>query len=172
MKKHIQFLFIASILTIFSVNSLFAQSQEQIEEFNKQRVDYFTENLDLTEAESKAFWPVYEDYQNRKMLLTEDERNTYRYIRNNEDNLSDKEVDSVLEQIYQLKEGHLKLDEEYYRVKFMEVLPAKKVLSLQKVEMDFRRHLIGRLRGQGPRDGRGRGTGGGNRPDDAPPPLY
>jgi hypothetical protein len=56
-----------------------------------------------------------------------------------------------------LKERQLELEREYYQEKFLEALPAKKVLKLGKVEWDFRRHLLHKLReeGQGKRGQRG-----------------
>ena len=71
-------LYFITTLMFLSITSgtLFAQSQEQIDKFNEERKIYFTEKLELTESESKAFWPLFEDFQNRKMKLVEDERNT------------------------------------------------------------------------------------------------
>lgn len=137
--------------------TLIAQSQEQIDKFNKERKVYFTEELQMTDSESKAFWPLYDDFHNRKMKLFEDERNTWMYAHKNADNLSDKEILETLEKAYALKEKQLQLESEYYQGKFLKALPAKKVLKLGKVEWDFRRYLIRKLRGN--EDGH-RGLGG------------
>lgn len=147
--------------------TLMAQSQEQIHKFNEERKVYFTEKLELTDAESKAFWPLYDDFHNRKMKLVEDERNTWIYAHKNADHLSDKEILETLEKGYDLKAKQLELEREYYQGKFLEVLPTKKVLKLGKVEWDFRRHLIRKLRDDG-KGGRGQG-GSGKRSDGAEP---
>jgi len=125
---------------------LFAQSQEQIDRFNEERRTYFTKELELTDAECKAFFPLYEDFQNRKMKLVEDERNTWSYAYNNAENLSEEEIQETLKKAYSLKEQQLQLEKEYYQEKFLKALPAKKVLSLGKVEFDFRRYLLHKLR--------------------------
>ena len=164
MKSRILYFF-APLMLLFAVSgSLMAQSQEQIDKFNEERKVYFTEKLELTDAEAKAFWPLYEDFQNRKMKLVEDERNTWSYAHKNADNLSEKEILETLEKAYNLKEKQLALEVEYYQGKFLKALPAKKVLQLGKVEWDFRRHLLEKLRGD---DGsrRGQGGGSGNRPE-------
>ncbi len=153
------------LIILFSTSGiLLAQSQEQIEKFNKERTAYFTEKLELSDAESKAFWPLYEDFHNRKMKLIEDERNTWSYAHKNADNLTEKEILETLEKGYSLKKKQLALEEEYYQDKFLNALPAKKVLKLGKVEWDFRRHLLNELRGKGKghrnqRKGQGSGTG-------------
>jgi hypothetical protein len=151
--------------------SLMAQSQEQINKFNEERKTYFTEKLELTDAESKAFWPLYEDFQNRKMKLVEDERNTWTYAQKNIDHLSESEILETLEKAYTLKEKQLALEIEYYQGKFLNALPAKKVLQLGKVEWDFRRHLLEKLRGnEGNR--RGQGGGSGNLPEAMDPSSH
>lgn len=149
------------LLAFAPTGKLLAQSQEQIDKFNEERKVYFTEELELTDSESKAFWPLYDDFHNRKMKLIEDERNTWMYAHKNADNLTEKEILETLEKGYTLKEKQLELEREYYQGKFLEALPANKVLKLGKVEWDFRRTLIRKLRGN--EDGhRGQGKGQGN----------
>jgi hypothetical protein len=146
------------LLAFVPAGKLFAQSQEQIDKFNEERKVYFTEELELSESESKAFWPLYDDFHNRKMKLFEDERNTWEYAHKNAENLTEKEILETLEKAYTLKEKQLALEEEYYQEKFLKALPAHKVLKLGKVEWDFRRYLIRKLRGN--EDGhRGQGNG-------------
>ena len=142
-----------------------AQTEEQIEKFCQEREVFFNERLNLTEAEAKAFWPLYNDFSNRKMKINDDEMNTFRYSHMNADNLSDQEVIKNLEKIHQLKTELFNLEREYYHEKFPEVLPPKKVMLLYKVEWDFRHHLINRIREHGP-DGR-EGPEGAS-PDDRP----
>lgn len=143
-------LFLSSFAT-----GLIAQSQEQIDRFNRERREYFTDKLELTDAESKAFFPIYEDFQNRKMKLVEDERNTWMYANNNAGHLSEEEMLETLEKAYSLKESQVQLEKEYYMEKFLNALPATKVLSLGKVEYDFRRYLLHKLREEGDRDSQG-----------------
>lgn len=159
MKRRLLYFLTTLMFLLPASASLIAQSQEQIEKFNEERKVYFTEKLELTDTESKAFWPLYEDFQNRKMKLVEDERNSYKYANKNMDNLTDSEIKTTLEKIYRLKEEQLQLEKEYYQVKFHKALPAKKVLKLGKVEWDFRRHLLHKLRGE---ETARKGKGGGS----------
>ena len=161
-------------ITVFLVFStcmvqLVAQSEEQIEKFKKERETYFTEHLELTESESEAFWPLYNDFYNRKMKLVEDERNSFSYAHKNAANLSDEEITETLDKIRKLKEEQLTLETEYYKEKFMKVLPPKKVLKLYKVEWDFRRHLLRQIRNQG-QDKDNRSKRGSGRSNDHPVP--
>lgn len=154
------------LVSFSGMGTLYAQTQEQIKKFNEERKVYFTEKLELTDAESKAFWPLYEDFSNRKMKLIEDERNTYGYANKNADNLSDEEIKETLAKAFRLKEEQLQLEKDFYQNKFMTALPAKKVMKLGKVEWDFRRHLMRKLRQRenSERDKRSSGQGGGQEP--------
>jgi hypothetical protein len=146
------------ILVAAISGSMMAQSQERIEKFKEEQRKYYTEKLELTAEESKAFWPVYDDFMNRKMKLVEDERNIWSYAHKNAENLSKKEILETQEKAFNLEMEQLELEREYYQEKFHEVLPARKVLKLGKVEWDFRRHLLRELR----KDGEGRRQGGGS----------
>jgi hypothetical protein len=157
---------IAFALLICGTGDALAQTEEQINRFNQERNAYFTEKLELTTAEAEAFWPLYNDFLNRKMKIMEDEKNTFRYSNQNAGNLSDKEITETLDKISRLRSELCQLEQEYYHEKFQKALPPKKVLKLYKVEWDFRHHLINQIRDQGPGD-RNRGDSG-DRGKDAP----
>ena len=170
MKPRILYFFAAGMFLFTTSGALIAQSKEQIEKFKEERKAYFTEELELTDSENKAFWPLYEDFQNRKMKLVEDERNTWSYAHKNAENLTDMEILETLSKGYGLKEKQLELEREYYQEKFLEALPAKKVLKLGKVEWDFRRHLLHRLREEG-RSTRSQGGSGKRSGGEEPSPM-
>lgn len=168
MKSKAIYILTSALFLMATSEALMAQSQEQIDKIEEERKAYFTEKLELTDQESKAFWPLYDDFHNRKMKLVEDERNTWMYAHKNADHLSDKEILETLEKGYNLKAEQQSLEREYYQEKFLKALPAKKVLKLGKVEWDFRRYLLKKLR----EDGQGkRGQGGGSgKKSDGPEP--
>jgi hypothetical protein len=169
-----EMIFLSVLLMLASSGRVQAQSEEQIRKFNEEREAYFNQKLDLSDAEKKAFWPVFNDFNKRKMRLMEEERNTFRYTRDNMENLSEKEMKETMDRILELKEGILALDKEYFGKKFPAILGDEKTMELYMAEWEFRRHLIGKLRGRDDRPGRGQGQGHGRGegpPLDFPPPL-
>ena len=168
MKTRCLYFLAAAMFLCSTSGTMMAQSKEQIEKFKEERKLYFTEELELSDSEAKAFWPLYDDFQNRKMKLVEDERNTWSYAHKNAENITDMEILETLNKGYNLKEKQLELEREYYQEKFLDALPAKKVLKLGKVEWDFRRHLIRKLREDGKGRG-GKGGGSGKHPEGAGP---
>ena len=153
---------LATVILLLSAGLLYAQSEEQIKQFNQEKQDYFNEKLEMSKSEKEAFWPVYKDFNNRKGRLMEEERNTYRYTNQNAENLSEEEMEQTMKRILELKTRILDLDREYYIGKFPEILGHEKTMELYMAEWEFRRHLIHRLRGRdGSGRGKGRGLGGG-----------
>lgn len=155
-----------SLVLSLQAGTVLAQSEEQIERFNRERETFFTEELQLTDAEAKAFWPLYNDFQHRKTRIHEDEMNTHRYTHKNMENLTEEEIILTLEKIRKLETELFELEQEYYHSKFPEILPPKKVVKLYRVEWEFRRHLIRELRGHDRKGERGKGPG---RPGSGPP---
>ncbi len=131
-----------------SLASLMAQSEEQVKRFKKEKETYYNEKLELSPKEAEAFWTVYNDFHNRKIKIVEEEKNAFKYAHDNSENLSNEEITEILGNIRTLKKDRFELEAEYYQHKFPKILSPKKVLKLYKVEWDFRKHLIRKLRNQ------------------------
>ncbi len=90
-------------------------------------------NVELTEAESQGFWPIYNDYQNemrksndRLLALIEDFAANY-------ETMTDAKAKSLLEESIAIETGELALKNSYMP-KFAKVLPAKKLTQYYQVE--------------------------------------
>jgi hypothetical protein len=92
-------------------------------------------NLQLTEAEDKAFWPVYDSYQKvlgkiteRLVSLIQDYAKEYR-----EKSLSDSKAQQLVQDYLALEEDMTNLKKSYLK-KFTAVIPAKKVMTYYQLE--------------------------------------
>ena len=90
-------------------------------------------NVDLTEAESQGFWPIYNDYQNgirknndRILALIEDFAANYEVM-------TDAKAKSLLEEAIAIETDELAWKNSYLP-KFGKVLPAKKLVQYYQVE--------------------------------------
>ena len=119
--------------------------QKQKEKIEAQRVAFITEKLQLTPAEAQVFWPVYNEYDNKRHELNKGFRN-HKGSEKEIDALTDKEALELADQ--QLVEAQKMLDlRKEYHNKFKSVLPAKKLLKLYESEREFQKHLIDRIKG-------------------------
>lgn len=124
------------------------------EKIEAQRVAFMTKELDLSVEEAQVFWPVYNEYNEKKhdLMLK------HRKKRINADNLatlSEEELTRVANAEIENMEEMTELRRKYHD-QFMEILPVVKVVKLYKAERDFNRKLFRETRGRmGPPDGRG-----------------
>ena len=159
---------IGLIILLLTSSISFGQTEEQKAKFEEERIAYFTKELQLNDAEAEKFWPAYNDFNNRKMKIAEEEKSILSYFYKNSENMSDQEISKSLSDLLEINKQRNKLEIDYQN-KFMEILPERKVLLLYVVERQFRRHIIERIRhhDQGPGSGQGQrqGQGGGNSKD-------
>ena len=118
---------------------------ERQDNLQQQKIKFFTENLQLTQTESTHFWPVYNDYQNRRDKVTRDRNTMMLYFEANKNNMTEKEADELIIRYLAFQQEETRLLE-FYTKKFGEFLPAKKVMRIYIVELDFKKWLLENLR--------------------------
>jgi hypothetical protein len=143
MKIH-HYLLLIAFLALSS--TIFAQEiEEKNDKIQSQKVAFITERVKLTSKEAQVFWPVYNEYQDKKDKITAQRRATREYYKQNSLTLSDKEANDILNKFVAIEQQDINLFVEYNE-KFKQVLPAKKVMELYIAENQFKVWLISRLR--------------------------
>ena len=133
----------------FFMSPVFGQAEPYMERIESMRIAFFTEKLSLTPQEAEKFWPVFRDYTNRKEKINVDNRNLFRYIMRNGDYLSEKEVNESLEKHLSLQKEETELSE-VFNQKFLEILPAKKVLKIYLAENQFKAYILNQIKDNRP----------------------
>jgi len=90
-------------------------------------------NMELTETEAKAFWPVYETYQDELFLLRS---RTVKLIKDYTDayeKMSNDKAKALLDELMKIDSLGLKLRQAYLP-KFRQVLPEVKVVRYYQIE--------------------------------------
>jgi prenyltransferase beta subunit len=111
----------------------------------EEKIAFFNENLHLSKTEAQKFWPVYNDYQNRKNRLSNDKRTLMRYYSENSENMSDREISETLDRYIAFEKREIELLESFNE-KFREILPDEKVLKIYITEVQFKDYLLKKLR--------------------------
>ena len=111
----------------------------------QEKVKFFNQQLDLSQTEADNFWPIYNDYQNRKNRIASDKRTLMKYYNQNSKNMTSKEITETLNKYmdYEKQETDLLLT---YNEKFRSVLPDDKVLRIYIAEVRFKEYLLKQLR--------------------------
>lgn len=115
------------------------------EEIESLRVAIFTKHMELTPAESKVFWPVYNSFREEMNKLHRNRRERMGRLRKDIAAMSDTQVKVLVEEEVAFYEKEAVLTRRYNE-QFKKILPIKKVAKLYTAEEAFKRELIDRLR--------------------------
>lgn len=91
------------------------------------------ENLDLTEAESEKFWPVYRDFQYDRAPLIDRRLENIKAFRDNYETMTDEQARAIIDAVVSYEEDMLKLTRKFIR-EFRKVLPERKVMRYLQIE--------------------------------------
>lgn len=146
MRKTLTF-FSGIIMGLMSLFPVQGQTQNRMERLNAQKVAFFTNRLKLTPEEAQNFWPVYNEYQQKKNELTLAKRKILQEINGNSDSMQDDQLERLSDEFvgYDLKLAEL---QSTYHEKFKQVLPIRKVLRMYQVEQQFTAFLLRQIQNQ------------------------
>lgn len=114
--------------------------QEAREKVEAYRVEFFTKNLELTEAESEKFWTVYNDYEAKKKTIQKRNEGKRRV-----ELMADDEVETYLTNHLENEQKLLDLKKDFFR-QIKSVLPIRKVAMIPRVEKRFRKEILSEMR--------------------------
>lgn len=146
MKRNIIYGF---LLFILSINMIQAQEHRSKEErIQALKVAFITEELALTPEQSQDFWPLYNELQGK---LKELRKGRIKHL--DIDNMSDAELEVLLENRLKMEEEKIALHRTYAE-RFKKVLTIRQVVKLTQSEHRFRKELLQRAKER--REGGGR----------------
>jgi len=127
---------------------LFAQRDEkrraEFEQFKEKRVEFITKAMNLTSDEAKVFWPLFNELQDKKFDLNQQQRKAvFEFTRSEKEGKThtESEYKEMVDLITQFKINDAKLDEEYI-AKFSKVISSEKIFRYQQAELQFARQML------------------------------
>jgi len=156
MKKIISVLF---ALALVGCIAAFAQKKENREAWRErirsERVAMITSELELTEAEAQAFWPVYNEVQAQRREAFKASAEALKALK---DGAEGKDAAALLDQYEAAIQKNNAIELQAMN-RYRKVLPAEKVARLLVAEEKFRHQQIGKL-GKGQSSPRSEGSPG------------
>jgi hypothetical protein len=142
------FLLLLFILS-FGVTYSFAQEdkteQSIREQIQTEKIAFFTEKIGLTLSEAERFWPVYNEYWDKKNELIADRKEKMNAYLNHPESFSRQELEELANDYVNYRMEKAKLLKEYH-TKFQEVLPVEKVMRLYLADYDFKSYLLNKIK--------------------------
>lgn len=93
----------------------------------------YAQNLGLTESESRAFWPIYDEYEGKVKTLDDRFLKLVDEFANKYDTLTDADAAAMLKERMSIEKQRMDLKQAYTK-KIAKVLPAKKALRYAQLE--------------------------------------
>jgi hypothetical protein len=123
-------------LPLFSQDNRMGEHRDKIKAL---KVADITEKLDLSASEAEKFWPIYNAFENEQERLRSDafkKRNDIDF-----ESLSDSDAQIVLDEMMVRGKQRYELYNKFI-MDLKQVLPAKKIILLKKVEEEFKRKML------------------------------
>ena len=148
MKKITVILFV--LISIFSGDQVFGFQKEE-KKFSREKYHavqklFILEKLDLSAENEEEFWTIYMNTQ--KQIL--DSQRKCRMIRKElyeNDSATISESNKLFDELFQIQKEELVIKENLMK-ELAQIMPVKKVLKLPRIEEQFRRSMIDKIRGK------------------------
>lgn len=122
--------------------ALGAQDTGQVpdnDQIRAQRGAYITQRLRLNSQEAAHFWTSFNDYEERKAILTRTFKNSHGRP------TTEVEADEIILRRFEMEEDLLAMKRAFY-LELKTKIPAQKLFMLPQAESEFRRDLLRQLR--------------------------
>jgi hypothetical protein len=97
------------------------------------KVKIMTDQMQLNDADSKAFWPIYREYDNELSKLSDQKVDLIKEYAKNYDTMTDKEVQSLADRSFALQKKRIDLREKYFK-KISKAVSPKSAARFVQVE--------------------------------------
>ena len=119
-----------------------AERRQRIAEYKAKRTAYLSERINLAQDQVDRFWSLYEEYQDKRMLLLRTFRKEMREFKKIE-SPTDKEYKKIVDSDIEVKGKEVELMSEYY-ARFGKILTPKQTYILMQAEEEFAREFMDR----------------------------
>lgn len=133
------------IIFLFATTLSFGQRNQDWDKINTLKIAFITEKLSLNTKEAQEFWPVYNEYQEKRNILRRKSHEQIRGKMKDADALTEKEAEKLLALHMQIEAEEEVLDNNFLK-NVSKVISSKKTLLLLRSEEEFKRQLMKQYR--------------------------
>jgi hypothetical protein len=116
---------------------------------NRERLDaykiaFITRRLDLTPDEAEKFWPVYNEFQDKKVQIQKERGQLNRKFNQEGNTMTEKELSEAGDTFIDLEVKEAELSLAFHK-QLKSILPPVKILRLYQAENQYRQQLLNQL---------------------------
>ena len=127
------------ILLITLSSNSFAQDNDRQDRIKALKIAFITERLELTETEAQKFWPIYNAFEAENQKLRK--KNVGKFRKTDFESISEQDAKMHLKEMMETDAMRNQLKQEFVN-DLLEILPAKKILTLKATEDAFNRRMM------------------------------
>lgn len=136
---------VLTLLLLMGILGAKAQDRPDWDKIKSLKIAFITEQLELTTKEAESFWPIYHEYEAKKLDFHKREHSDIGKKIKNLNTLSEAETSALLQQIISLESEKQKAEKAYIE-KVAKSISPKKAIRLLRSEDDFKRRLLKQFR--------------------------
>jgi hypothetical protein len=135
--------FLIIIFLLASAAAAFSQPGNKREKMESFKIAYITERLNLKPEQAEKFWPLYNEFHDKRIDLRKEQ---VKLRTENINNLTstDEELTADLKKLFELKQQELNLEKDFFE-KAMKVITVRQVVELHRAEKQFAVDLLKRI---------------------------
>ena len=140
-----------ALLLLFTFAGTIGMAQKKGKDINHRLAkadSILTVKLELTDAEQKAFLPMYHEYVKAKKANRKKFHPSEKKGKKKMDELSDAELDEIITKRFAFKQADLDIQKKYHE-KFKTVLPMKKLAKFYHIEKRLFQRKTGNMKKKG-----------------------
>lgn len=143
MKKYLLVL----LLFTFVLGQGTAQKKSKQDYIKSLKIAFITDNLNLSTDEAQKFWPIYNNYEDRKYTEVYKEYKEIKHLLRDKEfgDFSQEQATRILDRYIQTKKKRLELEKGLVN-DLSNIMPSTKILYLKKLEDDFNHKLLEKLK--------------------------
>ncbi|MFC2104523.1 hypothetical protein ACFLS4_04135 [Bacteroidota bacterium] len=145
-------LFVSFMVFAIIVNAQDTQTKsEKEQEYKSQKIAFFTDKIGLTPEEAQIFWPIYNNYWDKKNSIIADRKEKMTYFADHSEDMSNDEMIKYADQYINYEMQLAELLDEYHK-KFKKILPIEKVMKIYLADYEYKTYLLKKIRESGKED--------------------
>jgi len=117
----------------------------RLSQLDNAKIAFLTSRLSLTQEQAQRFWPLYNDFANRRRDLNRAARDLRREATNA--GLSDTQLRDNLNHDFAIRQKQLDLERDYFN-QAQKALTLRQVVQLGQAERDFTKEVLRRVASQ------------------------
>ena len=121
-----------------------ARKGQHLAQLENAKIAFITNRVTLTQDQAQKFWPLYNEFSDRRRELN---RNGRLLRRDLGEGMTDQQIRENFAQSFAMRQQELNLEKEYFD-KFQKAISLRQVAQLFQAERDFTKEVIKRVAGR------------------------